>query len=232
MTDVEFVTANGIQMAVYVRYVSGPETAPAMLMLHGLGELAVGWEIVRPELERHYRVIAPDLRGHGQTDWPGTYSLKLMRDDTVLLMNELALDRVILVGHSMGAGVAYLIAEDHCQRVDRLIVEDAPPPYPRVGPPIPDRPEGVDLPFDWEMLLAIRGEVDDPDLDAWANLPRITARTLMVAGGPTSPVSQEKIHEAVALVRQATLVTIPAGHHVHTNEPNEFVATVLEWLGS
>jgi 3-oxoadipate enol-lactonase len=201
-----------------------------MVLLHGLGELAESWEVVRPALERHYRVIAPDLRGHGESEWPGVYSLELMRDDTLALIDELDLDPVTLLGHSMGGSVAYQIAEQHPGRLNRLIIEDVPPPYPRVGPPIPPRPEGVELPFDWDMLIAIRAQVDDPDMTTWERLGQITARTLIVAGGPESHISQEKIAEAASLIPDASVVTIEAGHHVHSTEPQRFVDAVLAWL--
>jgi 3-oxoadipate enol-lactonase len=227
MPDLRYVSANGLRIAVYM---GGPEAAPPIVLLHGLGELAESWAVVRPSFERDYRVIAPDLRGHGRTDWPGEYSIELMAADTVALIDELNVGRVAVMGHSMGGSVAYQIAEVHPERVERLIIEDVPPPYPRVGPPIPDRPEGVELPFDWDMLIAIRAQVDDPDMTAWECLGQITAKTLIVAGGHKSHVSQEKIAEAARLIPDATVVTIEAGHHVHVGQPELFASTVLRWL--
>ena len=126
MPDLRYVSANGLRIAVYM---GGPEATPPIVLLHGLGELAESWAVVRPSFQRDYRVIAPDLRGHGRTDWPGEYSIELMAADTIALLDELNVDRVALIGHSMGGIVAYRIAEVHPERVERLIIEDVPPPY-------------------------------------------------------------------------------------------------------
>lgn len=61
-------------------------------------------------------------------------------------------------------------------------------------------------------------------------LPDITAPTLMIGGGPSSHVPQEKLAEAAARIPTCAMRTIPAGHHVHAAEPQEFTATVLDFL--
>lgn len=45
-----------------------------MVLLHGLGASGADWDVVAPAFARDYRVIAPDMRGHGASDWPGVYS--------------------------------------------------------------------------------------------------------------------------------------------------------------
>jgi 3-oxoadipate enol-lactonase len=59
----------------------------------------------------------------------------------------------------------------------------------------------------------------------------VTAPSLVAGGGPESSVPQEKLAEAAALIPSCELVTIPAGHHVHTGEPARFATAVLDWLG-
>jgi len=81
-----------------------------MVLLHGLGEQSATWESVIPELDLSFRVVTIDFRGHGDSDWPGQYSFELMRDDVVRVLEQLGLERVTLVGHSMGGVVAYLVA--------------------------------------------------------------------------------------------------------------------------
>lgn len=110
---------------------SGDPGAPAMVLLHALGEHAASWDEVVARVATRFRVVALDLRGHGGSTWPGRYSFTLMRDDVLGVLDALDLRDVVLVGHSMGGIVAYLVAHAHPGRIARLVVEDAPPPFPR-----------------------------------------------------------------------------------------------------
>ena len=112
-----------------------------MLLLHALGESGADWDAVVSAFTHGYRVIAPDMRGHGTSGWPGEYSFSVMRDDVIALLDALGLDRVVVVGHSMGAVIGWLLALTEPQRVHRLVVEDAPPPFARETP-IRGRPDG------------------------------------------------------------------------------------------
>lgn len=85
-------------------------------------------------------MYALDLRGHGGSDWPGTYSFQLMHDDVRDVLDQLGLGTVTLIGHSMGGTVAYLAVMRQPGRVGRLIVEDAPPPFRRDRPSRSARP--------------------------------------------------------------------------------------------
>ena len=84
--------------------------------------------------------------------------------------------------------------------------------------------------MDWPLVIAIAGQLKDPDPAWWAGLPSITARTLIIAGGEDSHVPQDLLAEAAQLIPDATLVRIPAGHRVHTSRPAEFTAAVLGFL--
>lgn len=208
--------------------VAGDPAAPPMVLLHALGERGADWAPVTARFAERFRVVAPDLRGHGDSDRPGEYTFRLMRDDVLGLLDELGADEVTLVGHSMGGVVAYLVAMRQPDRVDRLVVEDAPPPYRR-DRPVPDRPdEPVD--FDWAVVPAIVGEVNAGDPAAWRDLRTITAPTLLIGGGPRSHIPQDRLAEASARIPSCDLVTIAAGHNVHAARPAEFAETVLEWL--
>jgi 3-oxoadipate enol-lactonase len=219
------VTVDGVRL---VCHIDGAEDAPVLVLLHGLGDDGGTWDAVGAEFALHFRVLAVDLRGHGQSDWPGTYSFELMRDDVLGVLDQLRLGRVNLLGHSMGGTVAYLIAEKEPGRIDRLILEDTPPPWPweREVPERPDTP----VPFDWTVLPAIFGQLNDPD-PAWSDrLTEITAPTLIIAGGPDSHIPQERLEDAAARLPYGTLQVIPAGHDVHAARPAEFTAAVLGFL--
>jgi pimeloyl-ACP methyl ester carboxylesterase len=151
-----------------------------------------------------------------------------MRDDVVGVLDALGLRDVVLVGHSLGGAVSYLVTFQRPDLVDRLVAEDVVPPFP-FQRPIPDRPDGP-LPFDWDVLPAIFTEANDPTRRWWAQLPGIAAPTLLVGGGPTSSTPAGELAEVARLIPDCTLVTIPAGHHVHAAEPETFSDAVLAWL--
>jgi 3-oxoadipate enol-lactonase len=219
------ITIDGVRLACHVR---GAADAPTLVLLHGLGAQANTWDTVGAEFARSFRVLAIDLRGHGDSDRPGVYSFELMRDDVLGVLDQLGLDRVSLLGHSMGGTVAYLIAQKEPGRISRLILEDTPPPFPmeRIAGERPDGP----LPFDWAVVPAIYAQLNDPDPAWWDRLTEITAPTLVIAGGPASHIPQDKLEEAAARLPRGTLQVIPAGHEVHATRPAEFTAAVLRFL--
>ena len=217
--------ADGVTISVQE---SGDPGTPPVVLLHALGDTALDWEPVAGALAADFRVFAIDLRGHGGSSRPGTYSFELMRDDVVAVLDALDLRDVILVGHSMGGVVAYLVALAQSGRLARLVVEDAPPPNPRKRA-LPERPSG-ELPFDWAVVTPIAGQVNDPSRRWWPRLPEIPVPTLLVGGGHGSHIPQELLTEVVRLIPDCTLVTLDAGHNVHAAVPDQFVATVTAWL--
>ena len=81
--------------------------------------------VVEPLAERGWHAVAPDLRGHGRSDHPsdaGAYSLELMASDMLALADRLGWDRFVILGHSMGGGVAQLIALAHAERLTGLVL--------------------------------------------------------------------------------------------------------------
>jgi pimeloyl-ACP methyl ester carboxylesterase len=223
------VDADGVRLAC--RMSGDPEGSPVVL-LHGRGANGSDWDGVVPELTRMgHRTYVPDLRGHGRSDRPGTYSYELMRDDLGALLDELGLARVSLIGHSMGGVVAYLYAAKHPERVARLVVEDAPvPPLPG-DRPMPERPDG-ELDFDWAVVEATHAQFSDPPADWLAGLGSITAPTLVLGGGRRSFVPQEQVAALARSIAGGHLVTIPCGHEIHATRPSDFTATVGGFLSA
>ena len=208
---------------------AGP-AAPPVLLLPGTGLTARDWDVVAPVLARSRDVHAVDLRGHGESDRPGTYSIALMASDVVGLLDRTDAPVVDLVGHSLGGLVACRVVADRPHRVRRLVLEDVGLMRPR---PVvaPVRPEGV-LPFDWAVVEQVRPEIDDPD-PGWADVARgIPVPTLVVAGGAASTVPQDGIRDLVETLPDGRVVTVEAGHLVHATEPEAFLAEVLGFLGA
>ncbi|MEU6611398.1 alpha/beta hydrolase [Streptomyces shenzhenensis] len=225
MAEHRSIDVGGIRLACQV---AGAASAPPVVLLHALGEDATDWDCLVPVLARSRRVYALDLRGHGRSDWPGDYSLELMCADVLRFLDTLEPGHVDLVGHSMGGVVAYLLAQDHPQRVRRLVLEDVSTPRPR-EPSVPSRPDG-ELTFDWEVVPAVRRQIDRPDPGWLERLGRITAGTLVVAGGPDSHVPQDGVAELARRIPDGHLVTIPVGHLVHRAAPEAFAEVVTAFL--
>ena len=95
-------------------------------------------------------------------------------------------------------------------------------------PPEPDEP----VRFDWGVVRALVTEMNAGDRAAWDALTTITAPTLVVHGGPASPIPEHLVHDVAARVPDCAVVTIPVGHLVHDQAPVEFADTVLGWLDS
>lgn len=208
--------------------VDGRPDAPSMVLLHALGEDASDWDDVVAGLAGALRTYAVDLRGHGTSDWPGGYSFELMRDDVLGLLDQLELDALTLVGHSLGGVVALLVAEAQPARVRRLVIEDVCPPYRR-DRPTPERPDHP-VPFDWPVVPAIAIEAGIERAQWWDGLADITAPTLLVGGGPTSHVPQNLLIDVARRIPDCTVVTVDAGHHVHGDALEPFMAALHDFL--
>lgn len=209
----------------------GDLSAPALVLLHGLPRDRSTWAGVAPELAAAgYRVIAPDLRGHGESPRTSAYSLELMRDDVLQLADRLGLDRFTLGGHSMGGNVSILFAERYPSRLNGLIVVDVAPPDGSGDWDPGPRPD-ADLPYDWNVVPAIFAQLRDPDPAWWAELSAITAPALVIGGGAASPVPQHLLAKATELMPDAALVTVEgAGHAVHQTRPEDFLTAVIPFL--
>lgn len=89
-----------------------------IVLLHGFCGSAEYWEKVIPGLTAHYRVIAPDLRGHGASDAPlGAYTIEQMADDVLSLLNALEIPECYLLGHSLGGYITLSFAQRHASRL-------------------------------------------------------------------------------------------------------------------
>ncbi|HSM02377.1 MAG TPA: alpha/beta hydrolase [Acidimicrobiia bacterium] len=208
---------------------SGDDGEPTVL-LHAMGRAAIDWLPLFELIPRRYRLLALDMRGHGGSCRPTDYSFEAMRDDLREFADELGLDRFHLVGHSMGATTAILFAETWPTRVDRLVLEDTPPPSGKVqAPKPPDQPEKP-VDFDWALIGAMVQQLNRPDPRWWSELEHITAPTLIVAGGTSSFIDQEELSEVARRIPNARLVTIDVGHHVHRTRPEQFAELVTDFL--
>ena len=105
----------------------GRPDAAVVLLLHGLTSSSQSWRHVAPELGEHFRVIAPDARGHGGSEWMRDYSFESMRDDVARFMEQVGILAAIVIGHSMGAVTAYDLAITRPDLIRLLVLEEMPP---------------------------------------------------------------------------------------------------------
>ena len=103
---------------------TGPADAPVILLLHSLGTSAAVWDPILPALTG-FRVLRPDMRGHGRTEaTPGPYSIDLLAHDALAVLQKLGIDRVAVVGLSIGGLIAQQLAHLAPNRVAALVLMD------------------------------------------------------------------------------------------------------------
>ena len=111
----KFAEVNGVKLHYLVAGKGDP-----VVLLHGFAETSHMWRPLIAKLSDKHTVIAPDLRGFGQSSTPeGGYTKKAMAQDIHALVKSLKYDRIRLVGHDIGLMVAYAYAAQYPDEVDR-----------------------------------------------------------------------------------------------------------------
>jgi pimeloyl-ACP methyl ester carboxylesterase len=118
----------------------GNAGAPAVILVHGGRDHGRSWDVIARSLQPHFHVIAPDLRGHGDSDWArgSSYALTEYVYDLTRLIRALAVPQVTLIGHSMGGMVSLIYAGSCPEQVLKLVVLDGVtvlPDSPKPAPP-------------------------------------------------------------------------------------------------
>lgn len=111
----------------------GDDRRPLLLLLHGFPEGWFGWRCLMPAFAARFHVVAPDLRGYGRSDKPegvDAYRASEIVADLDALVAALGHDRCVLVGHDWGGALAWALAIAHPERVERLVILNAPHPVP------------------------------------------------------------------------------------------------------
>ena len=166
----------------------GPEGAPTVVVSHSLGSSQIMWAPQLPPLALSFQVLCYDTRGHGKTDAPkGEYTLDMLGDDAMALMDGLGLSEVHWAGLSMGGMIGQNIALREPGRSRRLSPCDTSSQIP---------PEGKAA---WEERIAAASELGmeplaEATMERWFTAPYLS-------GKPSS----------VNAIRQQFLETEPAG---------------------
>ena len=120
-----WITVSGHRIHYYVQ---GPEDAPPVVLVHGLGGQSEDWRNLRPYIvAANRRVYMPDLPGYGRSDRPQDFSYSIPDEANAVVgfMDALGLKQVDLGGWSMGGWIAQRMAYDHPDRIKRLMLFDS-----------------------------------------------------------------------------------------------------------
>jgi pimeloyl-ACP methyl ester carboxylesterase len=118
------ITNSFISQRLRLNYVDwGNADAPPLLLVHGGRDHARSWDWVAEELRRDWHVIAPDLRGHGDSSWSpdGNYEMSAFVYDVAQLIHQLNLAPVSIIAHSMGGNIATRYAGLYPENVRKLV---------------------------------------------------------------------------------------------------------------
>jgi len=123
----KFHNVNGIKLHVLH---AGLQHDKVIVMLHGFPEYHHGWKNQIYFLaEKGYHVVVPDQRGYGDSDKPQgikSYVLSELVEDIVQLVKSITNDKIVLIGHDWGGGVAWTLAQYHSQLIERLVIMNMP----------------------------------------------------------------------------------------------------------
>jgi pimeloyl-ACP methyl ester carboxylesterase len=104
----------------------GNDAAPSLILIHGGRDHSRSWDEVARALRPHFHIMAPDLRGHGDSDWAkgSSYSLSDYVYDLACLVRSASVHQTAIVGHSMGGMIGLMYAGAYPDRISRLAVLD------------------------------------------------------------------------------------------------------------
>ncbi|PCJ31494.1 MAG: alpha/beta hydrolase [Gammaproteobacteria bacterium] len=102
-------------------------TGQPLIILHGLFGSSDNWRVLAKKLANHVQVITVDLRNHGSSPHSEAMTYRLMADDLKELLDELSLDKIDLIGHSIGGKVAMEFSQHYSQRLNKLAIIDIAP---------------------------------------------------------------------------------------------------------
>ncbi|MEX2425451.1 MAG: alpha/beta fold hydrolase [Thermomicrobiaceae bacterium] len=230
-----------------VPYLVGGD-GPALLMIHGMTLSLDWWQLVAPDLARHFCVYLIDLPGFGRLGHlESTDSIQEFADWLHNFMEEAGLDRAHLLGLSLGAIIALQVTADHPERVDRLILLAPAMLRPRKSlfshglgwlRVLPEVPRWM-IPLalrdaSWADLQAVWHSGQDLlEEDVRDRLSAIRATTLVAVGNNDPILSISQAEALVEKLPDARLVVLPgAGHMPMISDPGRLNQEILRFLRS
>ncbi len=247
-------THDGLRLS-YLDF-GGDDGRPVLLALHGHLNEGRFVEQGAVPLDIGYRIVAPDQRGHGESDHPDAYSPDGYVGDALALLDHLGVERATMLGHSLGGQVAYRLAAAAPDRVDALVVVEMGAVlrsgsmeiiggFPRraatrealieafsfLGPNhayvMREYADGWGVPWEVPEMLASEASISGDHWDVWL----ATDMPALVVHGTDSNVLDTQHADEMAARRSATeVVHIAGGHGIYRAAPREYTGAVTAFL--
>ncbi|MEU8435621.1 alpha/beta hydrolase [Streptomyces sp. NPDC029216] len=226
-----------------------------LLALHGHFNEGRTFTALARALAPDWRVVAPDQRGHGFSDRAADFSREGYVDDAAALLAHLGLDRVVVLGHSLGGVNAYQLAAHHPHLVSALVIEDVGAEidsdlsfclrWPHRAPTrtalieqlgdsaryltdaVREHPDGWGLAFRPQDMVTSVGRVNG---DHWADWLSTDCPALLVHGTRSDTLTAGHAKEMAARRPRTRLAELATGHTVHETDPEGFATTVRTFL--
>lgn len=244
--DGETISVNDMQM-YYVSHGEGE----SLILLHGFTGSSGDWKIFLPYLEQGYRLIMPDLRGHGRSTNPlTTFTFRQAALDAFALLEHLGIDRFKAIGLSGGGNTLLHMATQQPERVTAMVLVSSVSYYPEQARTLM-RAQTLDRLTDdaWRVLrqshhygdeqiraLVRQGQGFADDYQDMSFIPpqlaTITARTLIVSGDRDSLVPVSIAGEVFNAIPHSYLSIVPNGGHlpVFYDRKEWFIKMVMPFL--
>ncbi|WP_439893392.1 3-oxoadipate enol-lactonase (plasmid) [Ralstonia sp. 25C] len=214
--DLSFITTgDGVRIAY--RF-DGASDKPVLLLSNSIGTDLHMWDVTVPRLAKHFHVLRYDARGHGASDAPsGLYSMDRLGRDVVELLDALGIQRVHMLGLSLGGIVAQWLAIHAPERIDRLVLSNT---AAHIGPTqyfdqaitglqhAPDMRETAET-FLRNWFPAPMLEANDPTVEPFRRALLATPREGIIGGW--AAVRDSDLRRTITLITHPTLVI--AGRH-------------------
>jgi pimeloyl-ACP methyl ester carboxylesterase len=223
-----------------------------LVLLHGGGGAGVNWELIFKDSPPGYRLVIPDLRGHGRSTNPSPeLTFRQMALDVFGLLDRLGIERFKAIGLSLGAKTLLHIATQQPGRVEAMVLVSATPYFPQQARSIMAQMTAENRSdAEWQQMRTWHQHGDEQIRKIWRqmnalkdsyedmsftppHLATIAARTLIVHGDrdPLYPVNLAL--EMYAAIPQSYLWVVPNGGHgpIFGDLTPHFVATALAFLG-
>lgn len=237
--------------------VTGRDDAPVVVLSNSLGSTHRMWDAQLPELERHFRVVRYDTRGHGGSPVPdGPYAIDDLADDLIAMLDRLGVEKAHLVGLSLGGMTVMRVAVRNPERVDQLALlctgAQLPPAQAWTDRAGLVRTHGsaavatavVERWFTPAFLALHRAEYEQmiaatpaegyagcceaiAKLDLCEEISAITAPTLVIAGEDDPATPPATLEEIAAAIPDAHLLVVPYSAHLANVERADIITPAL-----
>lgn len=219
-----------------IHYLVGGE-GPLLVLLHGIGSDAQSeWGRNLEVLAHNFRIYAPDLAGFGKSDKPQIdYNQRFLKDFLAEFVELLGLERINLIGHSLGGGIALAFAFDNPEKVERLVLVDSSGLSAKMG-----LPGKLLMPLLW-FYAKLAGNhpfasiVESRDGEAWEifmdRLPELKMPTLLLWGEWDGYIPVEVAYQAHERLSNSRIYVFEKCWHAPQRaRAEEFNSLVLDFL--